>query len=88
MGNMKKEKPKLVSYAVVGLNEGPLGTLSQIITFLPGTKGFRQVYRFLMADGKDGENELGITMTKMSGRHKGDNPPYMEELDITVLADG
>jgi len=51
----KKEKLPVRNYAVNGLLTGPTGSLCQIVTFWPNSKGFRQVYRFLMADGKDGE---------------------------------
>ena len=42
------------NYAVNGLRTGPAGEPTQIVFFSPETQGFRQVFRFWMADGKDG----------------------------------
>ena len=56
----KSESLIVRNYAVNELRSGPLGEPVQIVMFSPESKGFRQIYRFLMADGKDGQKLRGI----------------------------
>ena len=50
----KREKLPVRNYAVNALRIGPTGSLCQIINFGHDSLGYRQVYRFLMADGSKG----------------------------------
>ncbi len=47
------------NYAVNAQRMGPMGELTQIVVFSPDTEGMRQRYRFLMADGRDGQTLSG-----------------------------
>jgi len=50
----KGERLMVRNYAVNGLRTGPFGESTQIVILRPEGEGFRHVFRFLMADGKDG----------------------------------
>ena len=47
------------NYPVSAQRIGPMGETIQIVVFSPETRGMRQVYRFLMADGRDGGRLAG-----------------------------
>ena len=47
------------NYPVNAVRTGPAGEPVQIVIFYPYSKGFRQIYRFVMADGKDGQKLVG-----------------------------
>ena len=47
------------NYAVNAQRIGPMGELTQIVVFSPETERMRQRYRFLMADGRDGQKLSG-----------------------------
>ncbi len=47
------------NYAVNAQRIGPMGELTQIVVFSPETEGMRQLFRFLMADGRDGRTLSG-----------------------------
>ena len=47
------------NYAVNAQRIGPMGEQTQIVVFSPETEGMRQRYRFLMADGRDGQKLSG-----------------------------
>ena len=55
----KKAELPVRNYPVNELRASPTGAPVQIVTFGSNSVGFRQVYRFLMADGKDGETLEG-----------------------------
>ena len=55
----KGESLMVRNYPVNALRIGPMGEQIQIVIFHPGSEGFRQVYRFLMADGRNGEKLTG-----------------------------
>ena len=55
----KRETLKMRNYAVNGIRVSPFGAPVQIVTFWPQGKGFRQIFHFLMADGKEGEKLKG-----------------------------
>lgn len=56
----KKEILPVRNYPVNGLYTGPTGSLCQIVYFNEKSQGFRQIYRFLMADGRNGEKLRGL----------------------------
>ena len=47
------------NYPVSAQRIGPMGETIQIVVFSPETEGQRQIYRFLMADGRDGQKLSG-----------------------------
>ena len=53
------------NYPVNCLRTGPNGEPVQVVTFPPRSQGFRQVYRFLMADGRSGEQLTGTLRLRM-----------------------
>ena len=55
----KKATLAVRNYPVNELRASPTGALVQIVTFWANSVGFRQAYRFLMADGQDGEGLEG-----------------------------
>tara|TARA_A100001037_G_scaffold158787_1_gene143201 strand:+ start:4161 stop:5762 length:1602 start_codon:yes stop_codon:yes gene_type:complete len=55
----KKERLLARNYPVNGHNVSPTGAPCQIVEFDAKSRGFRQVYRFPMADGRNGENLRG-----------------------------
>ena len=55
----KKAELAVRNYPVNELRASPTGALVQIVTFWPNSVGFRQAYRFLMADGMHGEKLEG-----------------------------
>ena len=55
----KNQSLPIRNYPVNDLRTGPLGSVAQIITFFPGCEGYRHIYRFLMADGRKGEELEG-----------------------------
>ena len=57
----KAEKLQTLNFAVNSLRAGPLGEPTQIVILRREGEGFRHVFRFLMADGKDG-GKLGGTL--------------------------
>ena len=61
----KGEKVMLRNYPVNGLRVGPAGEPVQILGFPAGSRGFRQVFHFLMADGRDGGGLKGTLRLRM-----------------------
>ena len=47
------------NYPINAQRIGPMGELTQIVVFRPETEGMRQRYRFLMADGRNGQKLSG-----------------------------
>jgi len=56
----KREVLPVRNYPVNALLEGPTGWPVQIVRFPRASSGFRQAFRFRMADGKDGEQLAGV----------------------------
>ena len=61
----KGEKVMDRSYSVNCLRTGPNGEPVQIVMFPPRSLGFRLVYRYLMADGRNGERLSGTLRFRM-----------------------
>ena len=61
----KGEKVMDRNYPVNELRTGPAGQPAQIVKFPPKSLGFRQVFRFLMADGRDGGKLNGTLRLRM-----------------------
>jgi hypothetical protein len=63
----KKAELPLRNYAVNALRLSPTGAPVQIIHFWPSSCGFRQAFRFLMADGRYGERLEGTARWRILG---------------------
>ena len=61
----KGETIKVRNYPVNELRTGPMGEPTQIVAFNPDSKGLRQIFRFLMADGRDGEKLVGTLLFRI-----------------------
>jgi len=63
----KKEALPVRNYPVNALRMGPTGSLVQIVHFWANSCGFRQPFRFLMADGRRGEELTGCMRWRLLG---------------------
>ena len=61
----KTDRIRMRNYPVNALRMGPVGETCQIVCFFPEATGIRQVYRFQMADGKDGQTLRGSLRLRM-----------------------
>jgi hypothetical protein len=61
----KKRSLKMRNYPVNSIVASPTGSPAQIVTFWPQGRGCRQIYRFLMADGRDGRKLRGTLAFRM-----------------------
>ena len=61
----KGERLMWRNYPVNELRSGPAGEPAQIVIFHPETRGFRQVYRFAMADGAEGRPVNGALRVRI-----------------------
>ena len=58
----KRDALPVRNYPVNALLQGPTGWPTQIVTFGNQSQGFRQVYRFVCADGERGGEDLRVRM--------------------------
>mgnify|MGYP006184648955 CR=1 FL=1 len=61
----KRDTLPVRNYPVNALLASPTGWLTQIVRFSEKSAGFRQSYRFLMADGSKGEDLTGVLRWRM-----------------------
>ena len=63
----KRAELPLRNYPVNALRKSPTGAPVQIVHFWPNSRGFRQLFRFLMADGREGEPLEGVMRWRILG---------------------